>query len=332
MVLTSVLSVFVLRAKLEGESRAEAKEHAEFYLQGREASTIATYNTEYRKLVQFGVNSGRVFGSWSERDVVSFIIWRAKQGVSENQLKQGLAVVSLLAEVCGFESPARSPVVAKVKLAAIKEANEGKRKVERIGMTKSILESIMKACYRRDYREVTPERRRFLLMKVFCFLGVRRFNDIHELKRKNVEFREDGRVTVWVEKSKTDAKREGFEFVLTKKKILGVSVTRLVRWYFRSLGDIPSEAFIFPVFRRGKAVWSQAVSYNSARIQLNKLRVELDLGNVTWHSGRIGAATEAARKKVSKNVIMKGGGWRSSAVDVYMRVEDAGVRVGDALL
>ena len=317
---------------MEGESRTEAREHAEFYLRGREASTIATYNTEYKKLVQFCANSGRVFGCWSERDLVAFIIWRAKQGVSENQLKQGMAVVSLLSEVCGFESPAKSPVVAKVKLAAVKEANEGKRKVVRIGMTRDILEVIMKACYKRDFRRVTPERRRFLLMKVFCFLGVRRFNDIHKLRRKNVEFREDDRVTVWVEKSKTDAKREGFEFVLTKKKILGVSVTELVRWYFRSLGNIPGEAFIFPVFRRGEGVWAQAVSYDSARIQLKAMTAELDLGNITWHSGRIGAASEAARKKVGRNEIMKGGGWRSSAVDVYMRVTDAGVRVGDALL
>ena len=330
--MTPVFPVFELRARVEGESRTEAREHAEFYLRGREASTIATYNTEYKNLVKFCSISGRVFGCWSERDLVSFIIWRAGKGVSENQLKQGLAVVSLLAEVCGFESPTKSPVVAKVKLAAIKEANEGKRKVERIGMTRGILESIMKACYNKDSGKVTPEKRRFLLMKAFCFLGMRRFNDIQELKRKNVEFREDGRVKVWVEKSKTDAKREGFEFVLTKKRILGVSVTRLVRWYFDSFGDIPGEGFIFPVFRRGKAMWGQAVSYNSARMQLNRLRAELGLGSITWHSGRIGGASEAARKKVSRNVIKKGGGWRSSAVDVYMRVTDAGVRVGDALL
>ena len=56
-------------------------------------------------------------------------------------------------------------------------------------MTKKKLEKIMKACYKEDFKEVTPERRRFLLMKVFCFLGVKRFNDIQKLKRKNVVFR-----------------------------------------------------------------------------------------------------------------------------------------------
>ena len=38
---------------MEGESRREAREHASFYLRGREASTILTCNTEYRKLVKF---------------------------------------------------------------------------------------------------------------------------------------------------------------------------------------------------------------------------------------------------------------------------------------
>ena len=66
-------------------------------------------------------------------------------------------------------------------------------------------------------------------------------------------------------------------------------------------------------------------------MQLIKEREALHLGRVTWHSGRIGAASEAARRKVSRNVIMQSGGWRSSAVDTYMRVVDAGVRVGHAV-
>ena len=56
----SVLSVFVRRAWVEHESRSEAREHADFYLRGREASTIATYNTEYKKLVEYCRRFGKV--------------------------------------------------------------------------------------------------------------------------------------------------------------------------------------------------------------------------------------------------------------------------------
>ena len=144
-----------------------------------------------------------------------------------------------------------------MKKAIVKEGNEGKTKTERIGMTKKKLEKIMKVCYKEDFREVELERRRFLPMKVFCFLGVKRFNDIQKLKRKNVVFGGDNKVKVWMERSKTDSKREGCEFVLTKGKIGLVSVTELVRWYLKSLGDISEEAFIFLVFRKGKPVGGQ---------------------------------------------------------------------------
>ena len=119
---------------------------------------------------------------------------------------------------------------------------------------------------------------------------------------------------------------------MTKGKMGSVSVTALVEWYLRSLGDMGEDGFIFPVFQKGKAVETQAVSYCMARKQLLKERVLLGLGQVTWHSGRIGGASEASEKGLSRSVIMRAGGWRSSAVDTYIRVKDAGVQMGDAVL
>ena len=65
---------------------------------------------------------------FGERDVVSYIIYRSKQGVSEWQLKQVLSEIGLICDVCGFESPSRSPVVFNVKKAIVKEGNRGKKK------------------------------------------------------------------------------------------------------------------------------------------------------------------------------------------------------------
>ena len=332
MLIFSDLSVFVWRARVERESRSEALEHAKFYLRDREASTFTTYNTGYRKLVEYCMKFDKALCGFGERDVIAYMIFRSKQGVSESQLRQVLSVIALICEVCGFESPSGSSVVIKVKKGIVKEANTGKKKAERIGMTKKKLLKIFEACYDEDFRKVEPERRRFLLMKTICFLGAKRFDDIQKLKKKDVVVRKDNRVKVWMERSKTDSKREGWQFVLTKGKIGSVSVTRLIEWYLESLGDISDEAFIFPVFRKGKPVESQAISYFAARKQLIRERELLELGDITWHSGRIGGATEASKKGVSRCVIMRGGGWRSSAVDSYIRVEEAGVQLGDALL
>ena len=48
---------------------------------------------------------------------------------------------------------------------------------------------------------------------------MRRFDDVYKVRRNNVEIRDDSRVKVLGGESKTDSKREGFGFVLTKKEI-----------------------------------------------------------------------------------------------------------------
>ena len=162
MMLTfSVLSVFVRRARVERESRSEAREHAEFYLRGRETSTITTYNTEYKKLAKYCMKFDKALCGFGERDVVAYMIFRSKQGVSESQLRQLLSVITLICDVCGFESPSGSSVVVNVKKGIIKEANKGKQKAERIGMTKKKLLKIFESFYEEDFRKVEPERRRF---------------------------------------------------------------------------------------------------------------------------------------------------------------------------
>ena len=137
--------------------------HADFYLRGREGSTMAAYDLEFKKFLRFCGESGRLVWEMRQRDIASFLIWRSMLGVSESQVRQGMAAINLLCEVCGFESPFKSPLVSKVKLAVLKQANEGKRKVVRIGMTKRILEKIMKACYRKNFKEVIPEKEGFSL-------------------------------------------------------------------------------------------------------------------------------------------------------------------------
>ena len=322
----------MVKTALEGGSRAEARELATFYLQGREASTIGVYGSEYKRLAEYCKDAGESIFELGEKEVMVYLISRSKSGVSEAQLKQALAVVTLIYEVCGFQSPSRSPLVVNVKKGIVKQVNKSKKFVERIGMTKAKLMKIFYAYYDSDFAKVLLENRRFLIMKTICFLGAKRFNDIQKLRRRDVIVGEDGRVKIWLARSKTDPMGVGCHFVLTKSKMGSVSVTALVEWYLRSLGDMGEDGYIFPVFRKGKAVEKQAVSYNMARKQLLKERVLLGLGQVSWHSGRIGGASEASKKGLSRSVIMRAGGWRSSAVDTYIRVNDAGVQMGDAVL
>ena len=60
-------------------------------------------------------------------------------------MKQALAAVTLIYEVCGFQSPAGLPLVVNVKKGIVKLVNKSRKFVERIGMTKFRLMKIFYA-------------------------------------------------------------------------------------------------------------------------------------------------------------------------------------------
>ena len=135
----------MVKTALEGGSRAEARELATFYLQGREASTIGVYGSEYKRLAEYCKDAGESIFELGEKEVMVYLISRSKSGVSEAQLKQALAAVTLIYEVCGFQSPSGSPLVVNVKKGIVKLVNKSKKFVERIGMTKFRLMKIFYA-------------------------------------------------------------------------------------------------------------------------------------------------------------------------------------------
>ena len=58
---------------MERESMSEAREQADFYLRGREKSTLVAYNTEYKKhCVKFGWSWGLV---WSRLGGRGGLVW-----------------------------------------------------------------------------------------------------------------------------------------------------------------------------------------------------------------------------------------------------------------
>ena len=133
--------------------------------------------------------------------MMGMLIRLEKEGARENMLKQVMAVVALVFEVMGRESPTKSELVLKVKKTCVKKCNE--KKVVRSGQGRV-------GCTLGDVRkmigasEADPCRRRFLVMQLFLFFCVKRFIDIVGLKVKDVSFKADGLLEVFVRKSKTD--------------------------------------------------------------------------------------------------------------------------------
>ena len=233
----------------------------------------------------------------------------------------------------GKESPTKSAIVKQVKSCFIKKSNS-KKKVgnssKRRGTTIEDIKVLVKSFYRKPASKVLPQRRRFLVMQLFTFFGMKRFSDISDIRVDDIEFRKDNSLKVTVRKSKTDQLMRGAHFTLSGSKSKGFSLTEIVKWYIDSIG-LEKEDFLFPRFRKGKGteivpIQKSPVSYTAARQQLKQEQARLGLEGLTWHSGRIGGASAAARAGLNTELIIKPcGEWKSSAVDTYIRTDEPGV-------
>ena len=83
---------------MTGKSRTEAVELAEFYLRGRESSTLGVYGTEYKKLARYCAASAKSVFEFGEVELMAYLVARSKEGISEGQMKQALSVVALIFE------------------------------------------------------------------------------------------------------------------------------------------------------------------------------------------------------------------------------------------
>ena len=146
---------------------------------------------------------------------------------------------------------------------------------EREGTTLKDIGRMVDALYREPAESVEPARRRFLVMQLLLFFGMRRFADIAKLKVKDLTFLKDGSVRVFMRKTKNDQMGQGSCFFLTGKKYGRVSLPGILRWYIKSF-EMKGEDAMFPRLRNGGKgrgvvpVRDTPVSYGTARCQLLK--------------------------------------------------------------
>ena len=317
-------------------SGVAAEDLAQFYIGARADNTLATYNTAFKQVVERSKIIGSSVFCWKEGEVIGLLIQMSKEGTTENSIKSVCAVVNLLFEVMGKESPTKTEMLLKVKKTVIKRANLGqKMKVKKNFMKTEYLKKFISSFYKKPADLVKPCQRRMLVLQMLMFLGIKRFSDIKCLKWGDVRRIEDGSLEIFMRQSKTDQEARGEYFYITGKKIKGVSVPDILQWYSESLG-LQEEDFMFPRFRGtgGKVVVikDKVVAYSTVLAQLKQECQDLGLPTLTLHAGRIGGATGAARNGISRENIKDAGGWRSDAVDTYIRTERPGVVISDKAL
>ena len=294
--------------------------------------TYENYNGAFKFTWEHGVEINRSVFLWEEGEWASLMVKMVKKKKGESFLKKCSAVVTLLLELAGFASLVGGSFLRMIKNTAIKRMNEYKEKRVRRGATLRDISKFIKEIYIEKKNSVSLERKRFLVLFLLLFFGIRRFGDVNKLKLKDINFKNEGEIEFWIRKTKTDTLGRGRNFSICEDYNTGISMKGILRWYLADLKLRKDDYIFFRNIREGKVNSGEFLRYREARMDLINEQAKLGITGLTLHSGRIGGATEAAAAGIGRVDIKELGNWRSDAVDRYIRPKGRIRKVSRALL
>ena len=311
---------------------------ADLYLAGRASSTFPTYDMAWRKIMIHGIEIEKCVIDWSPMDFAGYLLLLNDCNCTINMVKQASAVVTMMKEVVELESIASSSIVKTVKKGVVKAAREReliKKKRVKSVMTLDHIRLFICKLYKKPASKVKPADRRFLVMMMLLFFGIRRFDDIKKLRVCDINVLKGGHLEFYVSSSKTDQLSNGFVFHCTGEKIKGFSIPQVLYWYIQSVG-LRGEDFLFPRFRyeKGRIVAQRKyyISYSCCALQLKKFCLNSGIPPLTLHSGRRGGATAAVEAGIDRFYLKEMGNWTSDAVDSYYCPRRVGVKCTSRLI
>ena len=302
----------------------------QFYLGGREEDTYKNYEGAFRFIWHYSKEIRRSVFGWGEGEIAGLFVKIVKVKKGESFLRKVSAVITLLLELAGVGF-VRSNVLKSIKKAAIKKMNTFKELRTRRGASLEDVAKMIKSIYIEGRHEVTWERKRFLTLFLLMFFGIKRFSDVNKLRLKDISFKVNGVVEIWMKKTKTDTLGRGKIFSISNEIKEGITFKSILMWYLAG-HDIKMDDYVFFSSKKGKINYAEYLGYQEARKSLIAEQALLGLEGLTLHSGRIGGATEAAEAGIGRAEIQKQGNWKSRAVDLYIKPKSKIVRVSEALM
>ena len=309
-----------------------AEMFADSYLVGRAKRTFPTYKSAWRKMWTHGREIRKCVWSWNDMEMAGHLILLNDNFCTENMVKQSCAVMSCLKEVFGMELLTGSAVLHNVKKGILKEARKRdslKGRREKSVMSLQHVRLLIGTLYKQPAERVKPADRRFLVMQLLMFFGIRRFDDIRMIRVRDCVVLDTGDLEMYVSSSKTDQLGVGFMFHVSGERYKGFSVPDVLDWYVNSVG-LKNDDYLFLRFRfeKGLVVAQPAtcIGYSAVATQLKDWCINNDIPVLTLHSGRRGGVTLAVECGIDRMNIQNIGHWSSDAVDEYFQPKRAGVR------
>ena len=296
----------------------------ELYYKGREGSTMRSYKSAYKRLVELCREAGVSIFRMEESQRCAIWVEAGLAGISAAGVRSISAVISMVRELMGQEDVI-SGRERNIKKSVVKEMNLRKVKKEKrrpgtIRDVKAIVREARRTNARADWR--------LAAMVVMCFFGCRRHDDLIRIRVEDVTMYSD-RIRVFMRKNKTDVLNEGSVCSIT----LGgkaFNVKGFLDDYVRRMG-LEMSSCVFPK-NLGKGGKGVPTTYPAMYRELEDMKSRVGLlGNLTWHSWRVGSATRGNQLGVRRTSIKAAGLWKSQAVDGYCREEAAGLILSQAL-
>ena len=295
----------------------------EVYMGGREASTMRSYESSYKRLVDlcrkcelsvFGLDEGARCLLWTE----------ARESKLSTGMIRGIsAVIAMVREAMG-EDAGVSGRERMIKKSIMKEDNLKKKKKSR------------KAAVAEDVFKLVDEARRtgrkadwiVAAMAVVCYYGCRRQADVRMVKVEDVLFME-GEIKFYLRRHKTDELNEGSSFSVVEGG-RGFNIKECLVEYMARMGLRAGDALFPKSLEKGNKKVSTTYGMMYQALEDLKQRLSLDV-SLTWHSFRKGSATKGNRLGVRRTVLQGAGKWKSSVVDTYCVETDPGCILSQAL-
>ena len=298
------------------------------YLQGWSASTLRVYTAAFKDIVRYGGVIGRHWYRWNSGDVTSYLI--NGSALTPNSIKKFGAVMSLLFGCCDRPSPAVGPLVNKVKVGVLKNVTTSRQAPRPLWTPENMLIFVTTL----SAPNKTFMDWRIMALQLLCYLSMRRFSDFQNIKVGDITVLANGDLRIFQKVGKTFQSGQGNFIHILNKPFGGFTVKSIIQTYINRLG-LARDDFLFPRFAGSSTgvltVCKVSMGYGNARQELHRVLSELSLPQVSLHSARASAATQAAEAGLEINTLMGGGGWSGTSVFNYVRSERPLQRVQTAL-
>lgn len=238
---------------------------------------------------------------------------------SKNVVLPTVYSIKYFHELKGYDFNVSAPYIKNLMEVA-KRRSAPTNKKDPIG-----LDDLKKICEKYHYSDELADQRD-LAMMVLAFAGFLRFDDLANLRTKNIFFRGD-HIEIKLEKAKTDQYREGNLVSISKGETILCPLLRLETYLKLGNIDLNEDKFLFrPLYKSKNGVklinLDKKISYTRARECIRKKVNSVEGVNlkIGLHSFRSGGATAAVEAGVTHEEVKRHGRWKSdSSKDRYLK-------------